>query len=201
MSGEAELKNEESQAASERSRRQPGAQPSCPLRLELLPAATHAGPRTRSRSSLLRGSSTAFFCFTLLSCFFTLLRADWARMGCRSSDRTSFSPAPTGDHPTHRCGHPATTLSSAMSSDAVCYELRCLQPKQPARHLPGDLLCPAWRTRAPPEGGKKNLGKSPRPREALTFAADVELGHLHAGLRALGELLPAGKTNKTKEKR
>lgn len=50
-------------------------------------------------------------------------------------------------------------------------------------------------------GGEKNVGKAPRPRGALTFGADVELGHLHAGLRALSQLLPAGKVNKTKEKR
>lgn len=50
-------------------------------------------------SSLLRGSSTAAFCFTLVSSFLTLPSVDLGWMGCSSSDSTSFSPAPA-----HRCG-------------------------------------------------------------------------------------------------
>lgn len=81
-----------------------GAQLYCPVRPEL-PSAARTGPLTRFASSLLSGSSTAFFCFTLVSSFFTPLRVDLGWMGRRSSDRTSFSPAPTrGPACQHRRG-------------------------------------------------------------------------------------------------
>lgn len=122
---------------------------------------------TRFASSLLSGSSTAFRCFTLLSSFLTLLRADRGRMGCSSSDRTSFSPAPARGPAGHDAASPGRGAAAASSPTAGA------DPAQPELGAPGQAA-----------------GALPGPRD-LTFAADVELRHLGTCLCTLRQLPPA----------